>query len=92
MAGSRPGNIIAGTWAALMKIGQTGYIENAKVILNACSELKKAIKTEVPELIVATRDNSCVVSLIQRSEAGSINPIALMDVMKANFNYKMGST
>lgn len=64
MAGTRPGNIIVATWAALMKIGQSGYISNAKIILTACSELKKAIKTEVPELIVATRDNSCVVSLI----------------------------
>ena len=25
MAGSRPGNIIAGTWAAIMRIGREGY-------------------------------------------------------------------
>ena len=36
MAGSRAGNVIAGTWAAMMKIGKSGYLENAKLVLNAC--------------------------------------------------------
>lgn len=30
LAGSRPGNIIAGTWAALMKHGKEGYVEKTK--------------------------------------------------------------
>ena len=29
VAGSRPGNIICGTWAAMMKIGKEGYLKNA---------------------------------------------------------------
>jgi sphinganine-1-phosphate aldolase len=55
MAGSRPGNVVAGTWAVMMKIGESGYLENAKLILSACSNLKKAIMAEVPEVVVATR-------------------------------------
>jgi len=35
LAGSRPGNIIMGTWAVMMKIGRQGYIANAKKILEA---------------------------------------------------------
>ncbi len=33
IAGSRPGAVIAGTWAALMKQGRKGFIEKAKLIL-----------------------------------------------------------
>lgn len=43
IAGSRPGNVIAATWAVMMKIGREGYLKNAKIILDACSGLKKAI-------------------------------------------------
>ena len=43
IAGSRPGNVIAGTWAVMMKIGREGYIKNAKLILDACAGLRKAI-------------------------------------------------
>jgi sphinganine-1-phosphate aldolase len=43
LAGSRPGNIIVGTWAVMMKIGREGYVKNAKFILDACVKLKKGI-------------------------------------------------
>lgn len=33
LAGSRPGNIIAGAWASLMKHGKDGYLVRAKEIL-----------------------------------------------------------
>lgn len=33
IAGSRPGNIIAGTWASIMKHGREGYINRAREIL-----------------------------------------------------------
>jgi sphinganine-1-phosphate aldolase len=50
MAGSRPGNIIAGAWAAMLSVGRDGYKENAKIILSACVGMKKAIREEIPEL------------------------------------------
>lgn len=43
IAGSRPGNVIVGTWSVMMKIGKEGYVRNAKLILGACVKLKKAI-------------------------------------------------
>lgn len=64
IAGSRPGNVIAGTWAVMMKIGREGYIKNAKLILDACAGLRKAIQEEMPEVVLGTHDNSCVVALI----------------------------
>jgi sphinganine-1-phosphate aldolase len=91
MAGSRPGNVVAGTWAAMMKIGKSGYLENAKLILSACSNLKKAIMAEVPEVVVATRQDTCVVTVVQKSSPNSINPIALCDVMLKHHHYKFGT-
>jgi glutamate/tyrosine decarboxylase-like PLP-dependent enzyme len=35
MAGSRPGNVIAGTWASMLKHGFEGYKQKAKNILEA---------------------------------------------------------
>jgi sphinganine-1-phosphate aldolase len=35
IAGSRPGSIIAGTWAAMLKFGRNGYKERARKILEA---------------------------------------------------------
>ena len=91
MAGSRPGNVVAGTWAAMMKIGESGYFENAKLVLTACSNLKKAIMAEIPEVVLGTRDDSCVVSIVQKSGANSINPIALCDVVLKQYHYKFAS-
>jgi len=91
MAGSRPGNVVAGTWAAMMKIGESGYFENAKLILTACSKLRKAIMAEIPEVVVGTRDNTCVVSIVQKSGPNSINPIALCDVVEKQYHYKFGT-
>lgn len=82
VAGSRPGNIIAATWAVMMKIGRQGYANNAKVILDACAGIKKAIKTEMPEITVATHNDSCVVTFSSTEKPGCINPMALKDVLK----------
>ena len=87
MAGSRAGNVVAGAWAAMMKIGESGYIENAKLVLNACQSLKRAIKADIPEVVVATRSDTCVVTIIGKEGPNSINPIALCGVVKKEFHY-----
>ena len=53
--------------------------------------LKKAIKAEIPEVVVGTRDDSCVVSIVQKSGPNSINPIALCDVVLKQYHYKFAS-
>lgn len=91
MAGSRAGNIIAGAWAAMLSIGHDGYRKNAKIILDACAGMKKAIREEVPELQVATYHDSSIVALIQKP-GYDINPIALNDVIKKYHNMYLGAT
>jgi len=42
-AGSRPGAIIASTWAALMAMGEDGYLECAKAIMFATKKIEQGI-------------------------------------------------
>lgn len=82
IAGSRPGNVIMGTWAVMLKLGQEGYAKNAKQILEACEGIKRAIRKDIPELKVASHDPSCVITLVGHGTKDSINPLALKDVIK----------
>ena len=84
LLGSRPGSVIAGTWAAMMRIGTDGYIKNTKMILDASRNIRKAIESEVPEMVLGSRHDSSVVSVLTRTDvANPINAIALADVMKS---------
>ena len=51
LAGSRPGGLSAACWAALVSIGEKGYMECARRILQA-AEIVKAGIAEIPELHV----------------------------------------
>jgi sphinganine-1-phosphate aldolase len=51
IAGSRPGAVIAGTWAALMKQGRQGFIDKAKMILTAAQNIREEI-AKIPEIKV----------------------------------------
>jgi len=66
MAGSRSGAIVAGTWAAITKTGRDQYIEYTRSILSAASNIRKAIKEELPEVALGTEHNSPVISMITR--------------------------
>lgn len=45
MAGSRPGSLIAGTWATLMRMGESGYISCCRQIVGAAKRFETAILT-----------------------------------------------
>ena len=51
LAGSRPGALSAACWAAMISIGEKGYLEATRRILETADLLKKAIN-EMPELYV----------------------------------------
>jgi len=82
LAGSRPGNVVVGTWAVLMKHGVEGYQKNAKIILDACYGIKQAIKKEIPELSYSGDDNSCVVTIVSNGKPNCINPMAIIPLLK----------
>ncbi|KAF2479286.1 pyridoxal phosphate-dependent transferase [Neohortaea acidophila] len=45
IAGSRPGALIAGCWASLMKMGEDGYLDTCLRIVSAARKLEEAIRT-----------------------------------------------
>ncbi|TKA32759.1 hypothetical protein B0A50_00984 [Salinomyces thailandicus] len=45
LAGSRPGALIAGCWASLMKTGESGYLATCLSIITARQELETAIRS-----------------------------------------------
>ena len=51
LAGSRPGALSAACWAAMISIGEKGYMEATRRILETADLLKKAIN-DIPELYV----------------------------------------
>lgn len=50
-AGSRPGALSAACWAALLSVGQEGYLDATRRILETGKKIKKAIR-EMPDLFI----------------------------------------
>nr|GMD51002.1 sphingosine-1-phosphate lyase [Ipomoea batatas] len=61
IAGSRPGGLIAGAWAAMMSLGLEGYLENTKQIMEASKRIQKGIQ-EIPELFVIGRPDMSIIA------------------------------
>ncbi|KAI8344493.1 sphingosine-1-phosphate lyase [Chlamydoabsidia padenii] len=51
VAGSRPGALIAGCWAALMKMGEDGYLDSCQQIIDARRRIQTGIES-IPQLHV----------------------------------------
>ena len=49
IAGSRPGALSAACWAALLSVGEDGYLKATKAILETAAYIKKEVKS-IPEL------------------------------------------
>ncbi len=43
MAGSRPGGLIAQSWAAMVSLGQQGYLRVARSVLDATMRFRQAV-------------------------------------------------
>ncbi|KAJ4975060.1 hypothetical protein NE237_008234 [Protea cynaroides] len=61
VAGSRPGGLIAGAWAAMMSLGQEGYLERTREIMEVSKRIQKGIK-EIPELFIVGRPDMTIVA------------------------------
>ncbi|CAL9189413.1 unnamed protein product [Musa hybrid cultivar] len=61
MAGSRPGGLIAGAWAAMMSLGLNGYLENTKQMMEVSKKIQKGIE-EIPGLFIIGQPHMTVVA------------------------------
>ncbi|KAI7861146.1 sphingosine-1-phosphate lyase [Circinella umbellata] len=73
IAGSRPGALIAGCWAALIKMGQDGYLEACKGIVGARQTIEDMVRS-IPQLYVIGDPVASVIAF------GAAEPINIYDI------------
>jgi glutamate/tyrosine decarboxylase-like PLP-dependent enzyme len=78
-AGSRPGALSAQAWAALVSVGEEGYLDATRRILDTAATIRKGIET-IPELEVLG-DPLWVISFTPADEDGGINIYTVLDAM-----------
>ncbi|KAJ5745145.1 Sphingosine-1-phosphate lyase [Penicillium odoratum] len=84
VAGSRPGALIAGCWASLMSVGESGYINSCTEIINASRKFESAIRTHpVLSLHMEVVGNPMVSVVAFRSKNGAIDIYDVADDMSA---------
>lgn len=62
LAGSRPGALVAGCWATMINLGESGYIESCKEIIGAARKLKGYIQDRLPALEIIGDPKFSVIS------------------------------
>lgn len=85
MAGSRPGGMIAAAWAALVSMGQDGYIATARGVWDTTQRIVRGVETIPGVKVVTPPDMTCVALA---SDDRNINIFAVAEVME-KFGWKM---
>ncbi|WOL12850.1 hypothetical protein Cni_G21618 [Canna indica] len=78
MAGSRPGGLIAGAWAAMMSLGLSGYLENTRQIMEVSKKIQKGIE-EILELFIIGQPHMTVVAF----GSNDVNIFEVNDLMSS---------
>lgn len=86
MAGSRPGGMIAAAWAAMVCMGQDGYMKIAKDILDTTKKVKAAVEKIEGIKILAPSDSSAIAI---GSDDPNISILAVADQMEENGGWKI---
>jgi sphinganine-1-phosphate aldolase len=82
MAGSRPGSLIAATWASMMVLGENGYIESCHKIVGTARNIESAIRDDL-ELNVDLRVIGRPILSVVAFTSSSIDIYAVADGMSA---------
>ena len=77
--GSRPGGVVAATWAAMMRHGEAGYVETTREIVGATRRIGEAIRSMDGVRLVG-RPDVCVVGFTGASP--DVNCYSLIDALK----------
>jgi sphinganine-1-phosphate aldolase len=81
MAGSRPGGMIAAAWAALVGMGQDGYLNMARSVLDTTNELIAGISA-IDGIELITNPDMTSLAFISSRDKHSVNILAVADVME----------
>lgn len=88
MAGSRPGNVIAGTWASMLSLGREGLKKQAAAILGASRNMRAAFKDD-PDITVISQHDSCIFAFTSKNN--SFHGMAICDVLKKERKWAVGT-
>ncbi|XP_019855201.1 PREDICTED: sphingosine-1-phosphate lyase-like [Amphimedon queenslandica] len=88
MSGTRPGGNIASSWAAIMSLGQEGYLSVAERLMNVTLSMKEGIRS-VPELSLCGESDMTAFAFT----SSSVSVFAVADVMEGKgWKMERGST
>ncbi|KAF8828699.1 hypothetical protein HHX47_DHR3000134 [Lentinula edodes] len=79
LSGSRPGALIAGTWAAMQYMGDKGYLESCRDIVTCARSIADTIASSIPELYVLGSPPASVVAF--GSKHPKVNILEVGDMM-----------
>ncbi|KAI9099865.1 pyridoxal phosphate-dependent transferase [Phlyctochytrium arcticum] len=77
IAGSRPGSLIAGCWAALVHFGESGYVQSTKEIMQAARKIKNGLKA-LPEIRLI---GDPIISVVAFEAVSPFNTYAVADLL-----------
>ena len=77
VAGTRPGGSIAGAWAAMMAMGESGYVDHVDRAMKAAARLAAGVEA-TGKLELVAKPDMCIVAFRARPESG-IDVYALAD-------------
>ncbi|TPX58172.1 hypothetical protein PhCBS80983_g03321 [Powellomyces hirtus] len=77
IAGSRPGALIAGCWAALIHFGEAGYVKSTKEIMTAAMKIKAGVKTIDGLKLIGDP----LITVVAFSGVGPVNTYAVADLL-----------
>ncbi len=89
MLGSRPGGVVAATWAAMMAYGIGGYVESTRAIVGAARRIGVALG-EVEGLELVGRADACVVAFGTTDDAG-FTCYAVADCLASDYGWELAS-
>ncbi|KAF8445009.1 pyridoxal phosphate-dependent transferase [Boletus edulis BED1] len=72
LSGSRPGALIAGTWAAMQYMGSDGYLQSCRDIVTCARHIANTISASIPELYVLGSPPASVVAFGSRDTSVNV--------------------
>lgn len=75
LSGSRPGALIAGTWAAMQYMGSDGYLESCRKIVSCARMIANTITNSIPELYVLGSPPASVVAFGSKSPEVNVHEV-----------------
>ncbi len=81
MAGSRPGGMIAAAWAALVGMGQSGYMDIAREVAATTDKLIDGVN-KINGIKILTKPDMTSLSFVSSNDEYSVSVLAVADVME----------